>query len=295
MQNTPKLIQPTQVKPTYLPQPTMGIQCTGLFGRHYQVDDAGSAQPPLTSYHAISVSLGGAWCQTKIDDMYYEEVSRPGDLCLMPSGSTVNFCWDGPGSSLVFLLDPQFLQQVATATNRPNPNQLELRPVVYDRPAALISLAQMFQSEMQQKYLTDLYLESLAQVFAIQVLREYGVFSSQIQVTDPQTGLSPRQLQCTIDYVECHLHEKLKLATIAEVTGFNAAYFCILFKKSLGLTPFQYILQQRTERAKLLLKQSQLEIVDIALQCGFANQSHFTQSFSQVVGTTPKAYQRQAA
>jgi AraC family transcriptional regulator len=294
MQNSPKFFHPPQVKCKLLPEPTMAIQCTGLFGRHYQVNDAGSAQPPLTSYHMISVSLGGAWCQKKIDNMYHEEVSRPGDVCLMPSGSKGNFCWNGPGSSLVFLLDPQFMQQVATATDRSNPSQLELRPVVYDRPAALISLAQLFHVEMQQEYLSDLYLDSLAQVFAIQVLREYGVFSSQIQVADPPKGLSPRQLQCTIDYIECHLHEKLKLTTIAEAIGFNAAYFCILFKKSLGLTPFQYISQQRTERAKLLLKRSQLEIVDIALQCGFANQSHFTQHFRQIVGATPKAYQRQA-
>lgn len=269
----------------------MATQCPGLSVRHYQVSDAGEVQTSLTRNHAIIVSLGGAWCQEKINDLSYEGAQQPGDVLLMPAGSMGKFYRSGPGSSLVFGLDPQLLQQVATTTNSPKPSQLELRPALHDQSTALTSLAQMFHVEMQQTQLGDnLYLESLTQLFAIQVLRDYGVFS--LSAIAPQKGLPPRQLQCAIDYIKSHLHENLQLAKIAEVTGFSTAYFCTLFRQSMGVTPHQYVLQQRIECAKLLLQQSQLELADIAIQCGFANQSHFTRHFRQIVGATPKIYQR---
>jgi AraC family transcriptional regulator len=59
-----------------------------------------------------------------------------------------------------------------------------------------------------------------------------------------------------------------------------------------GIAPYQYLVQQRVERAKQLLKQQATSISDIALDCGFANQTHFTKVFRQMTGMTPKAYQK---
>jgi AraC family transcriptional regulator len=61
----------------------------------------------------------------------------------------------------------------------------------------------------------------------------------------------------------------------------------------MGISPHQYLLQQRVERAKQLLKQRNLSIVDIAFQCGFNSQSHFTRCFRKWTGITPKAYQQE--
>ncbi len=56
------------------------------------------------------------------------------------------------------------------------------------------------------------------------------------------------------------------------------------------ITPHQYVIRRRIERAKQLLKQSDLRIVDIALACGFANQSHFSRHFRRIVGISPKEF-----
>jgi AraC family transcriptional regulator len=69
------------------------------------------------------------------------------------------------------------------------------------------------------------------------------------------------------------------------------AYFIRLFKQSTGLTPYQYVLQQRIERAKQLLRQGNRAIADVALECGFTSQSNFTRAFRRATGMTPKAYQ----
>ena len=67
-------------------------------------------------------------------------------------------------------------------------------------------------------------------------------------------------------------------------------YFCRLFKKSVGATPYQYVMQQRVEMAKRMLQQQGLSIADVAFDCGFANQSHLGRIFKKHTGTTPKKY-----
>ena len=102
--------------------------------------------------------------------------------------------------------------------------------------------------------------------------------------------LRPYRLSQAIDYINDHLDDEIKLANLAAVVGISQYYFCQLFKQSMGVAPYQYVIQQRVERAKDLLRQKKVAIADIALECGFANQSHFTKHFRKVTGTTPKAY-----
>jgi AraC family transcriptional regulator len=62
------------------------------------------------------------------------------------------------------------------------------------------------------------------------------------------------------------------------------------FKSSFGLPPHQFILRSRIERARALLRTAETSLVEVALQCGFNSQSHFTTAFRRLVGTTPAAY-----
>lgn len=93
-----------------------------------------------------------------------------------------------------------------------------------------------------------------------------------------------------LEYINEHLSQDIKLADLAAILGMSQFHFSHLFKQSLGTAPYQYLLQQRVERAKQLLKQSDALVVDIALQCGFNSHSHLSKQFRQVVGMTPTAY-----
>ncbi|WP_339384517.1 helix-turn-helix transcriptional regulator [Oscillatoria sp. FACHB-1407] len=98
------------------------------------------------------------------------------------------------------------------------------------------------------------------------------------------------QLKLVLEYINANLQQNIKLQDLANVAGMSQYYFCRLFRDSIGMTPHQYVRHQRIERAKQLLKQQHLSISDIAIQCGFANQSHFTRLFSKFTHTTPKLY-----
>jgi AraC-like DNA-binding protein len=101
-------------------------------------------------------------------------------------------------------------------------------------------------------------------------------------------GLTHTQLQQVLDYIHTHLDRDLSLAELAEFINISPTYFASLFKQAAGVSPHQYVIQQRVERAKTMLAKTDLAIADIALQVGFSSQSHLTQQFKRITGMTPK-------
>jgi AraC-like DNA-binding protein len=101
-------------------------------------------------------------------------------------------------------------------------------------------------------------------------------------------GLTHTQSQQVLDYIHTHLDRELLLLELAEVINISPTYFASLFKQAMGVSPHQYVIQQRVERAKTMLSKTDLTIVDIALQVGFSSQSHLTQQLKRLTGMTPK-------
>jgi AraC family transcriptional regulator len=90
--------------------------------------------------------------------------------------------------------------------------------------------------------------------------------------------------------MHAHLSENVSLATISDELGISQYYFCRLFKQSTGMTPHAYLIQQRVERSKQLLKRKEGTMLDIAIECGFANPSHFAKHFRKHIGISPKQF-----
>jgi AraC family transcriptional regulator len=93
--------------------------------------------------------------------------------------------------------------------------------------------------------------------------------------------------------MHAYLDHELSLTALAAVAQMSPYYFSRLFKQSTGLSPHQYILQQRVEWAKRLLADARLSIAAVAQRVGFASQAHLTTAFRQRVGVTPRQYRHQ--
>jgi transcriptional regulator GlxA family with amidase domain len=105
-------------------------------------------------------------------------------------------------------------------------------------------------------------------------------------------GIAPHALRRLVAYVEANLESKVELMDLARVANLSRCHFAYAFKQSLGCTPHRYVMSRRLERARQLLAESELPIVEIALATGFVDQSHFSRRFRASFGVSPLAYRR---
>jgi len=95
-----------------------------------------------------------------------------------------------------------------------------------------------------------------------------------------------------VAYVEDHLGPEIGVSDLASVMGYSPDHFAKLFKRAFGVSPYQYVLERRVERAKSLLRVHAQSLSEVALACGFATLAHLNAAFKLRVGVTPGAYRR---
>jgi RpiB/LacA/LacB family sugar-phosphate isomerase len=105
-------------------------------------------------------------------------------------------------------------------------------------------------------------------------------------------GIPPRRLARIVEHIRKNLDTPLAVGMLSRLAEMSQSHFSKLFKLSTGLAPHQFVLQERINRSKELLRQDDAKIVDVALEVGFENQAHFTTVFGNLVGMTPRQFQR---
>ncbi|PSB55743.1 helix-turn-helix domain-containing protein [Chamaesiphon polymorphus] len=212
-----------------------------------------------------------------------------GDISITPEQTSFFARWDGDDCYLQMRIASDFLQSVATEALELNSDRLELRSEFRIRDRQIESIGLMLLSELQQDNLGGrLYVDSLANVLAVHLLRQYSATAPRVFIH--KGGLPERQVLQVLDYIHDHLERDIKLADLAKLLGMSQFHFSDRFKQAIGTSPHQYLLQQRVERAKKLLKKTDRSITEIALECGFNSHSHLSKQFRQLAGMTPTAY-----
>ena len=109
---------------------------------------------------------------------------------------------------------------------------------------------------------------------------------------DRRLGLARRQLDQVTDFMRDNIDQPIRLSQLAALAGLSSSQFGRAFKVSTGTSPHKWFLEARIECAKALLANRNRELVDIALETGFSEQSHFTRAFRAATGSSPMAWRR---
>lgn len=247
---------------------------------------------PGFSDHSLAFTLKGSQRQLRrFAGEQYDGIGHENHFFILPSGCASKFAWDGIDEVIVFGFQPQSLRKTAVETGCINPDKIELKPTLLKQDKQVIRLAHLLLNEIRTSGEgTRLFTESLFTCFNVHLLRNYCTFEARIK--DYKKGLSRRHLEQTLAYIEANLNKCIQLDDLAEPLNLSSFYFCRLFRLSTGVSPYQYVLQQRIACVKKLLRATNTSILEIALDCGFSNSSQMARHFKSLVGTTPSAYRK---
>jgi AraC family transcriptional regulator len=121
-------------------------------------------------------------------------------------------------------------------------------------------------------------------LLAIEILR------AKEPTSDPVVTLNKHSINLIATLVEDKLSEPITLGDMAAEIDYSISHFLLMFKNTFGVTPHRFIVTRRIERAKQLLTRGCAPLSQIALECGFASQQHFSTLFRRATGVTPSAF-----
>ena len=245
-----------------------------------------------TSYspqHGICIKTGGCQGKSKrwLDDKFQNKCMAHGDVMIVPDNISYQGQWDNLTEFILLGIEPKLVQHIAYESIAPE--KVEILPTFPQPDPLIYQIAIALKTALlTNKFGSSLYAETMANALSVHLLQYYSTRKFTLQnYTD---GLPKHKLRQVIDYINEYLEQNLSIAELAELLPMITHYFGRLFKQSMGITPYKYILQCRVERSKVLLIDRELTIADIAQRVGFAHQSHLNYHFKRLVGVTPRQF-----
>jgi len=135
-----------------------------------------------------------------------------------------------------------------------------------------------------------LFLDSVEQAMAVTLVKSHAVRHRPVQLY--RGGLGSARLRRIKELVHAKMEDDLSLDELAQSVGLSTAHFARMFRKSTGETPHQFVLRQKVERAKAMLRAPDARVLDVAVACGFKTQQHFAQVFRDAWGVSPTEYRQ---
>lgn len=218
--------------------------------------------------------------------MLGSETSRmeAGDIVVINSNVLHSFASDTRVEYYCLIIDDEFLK-----ANDISAEKTELKSIIHSSEAA-----QIFEAIISEMYSKKAYAITAVKIEILRLM----LYLSRNFPADEETknGFmnADESIQLAVGYIRSHLNENMPLERIAGEVGLSKYYFLRKFKNATGMTPVAFINMLRCRDAKKLLKKQKYSIHEIAVKCGFDNDSYFSRTFKKYTGMLPSEYQNKA-
>jgi AraC family transcriptional regulator len=221
---------------------------------------------------------------------YGKGSTSQGSLIFLTPGTRDRVRWNRSSQRIVLSIDESYILRAAQDLGQKNRLGFENRWTFEDRQLLLLL------SEMQRETETGwgmgaLYGDHLGMSLAIALIQKYSRDASIAPLA--KGGISKMRLGRVLEYVAANSHLDLRLDDLAQVAEMSQFHFARLFRRSMGVAPHRYLMDQRLQKAKALLRLDTRTVTEVATEIGFANAGHFARAFKRHLGVSPTEWRRQ--
>ncbi|MDR6448679.1 helix-turn-helix domain-containing protein [Paraburkholderia sp. 22099] len=277
---------------TPLPQPHSGSRIAVRssktlgwqgFGAELVNVSAGSHRIPPLKHHRVGVHVGApVRARCVCQERRYSRIQSHGDADVIPAG--LDGQWSDESACTIFSvwIGVEFAQRTVEQLELKS-SEARLRPRMQMRDPRFQHLAWALHAELEADDASDpLYAESLCTAMVVRLI------GGAPTLDDKRRTLAPKTAARVIEFIEAHLDQRLTLTELAALADLSVPHFKVLFRETLGVPVHQYVVRRRVERARTLLLEGRLSASRIALDTGFAHQSHMAHWMGRLLGVTPR-------
>ncbi|WP_299328870.1 AraC family transcriptional regulator [Parasphingopyxis sp.] len=252
--------------------------------------EAPAARMPAEVYdqHHILINLRNEpqrlenWRDGEHRDFTY----RRNEIVVTPAGVESGWLWHVTSKVIVITILPNELERFAERELGMLLTDRQLKDLPQFEDADITAAAELLLDALQSRELgSEVMYESLARVFTVKLLQRYGEEAAEDIAFSK--AFTARHYKRVLDFIADNYGRSITIEDMAREAGLSESHFSRLFKRTIGDSPYQFLMRYRVERAEEMVADTARPLSEIALACGFSDQAHFTRLFKQFTGETP--------
>src|ERR1700688_3717197 len=216
---------------------------------------------------------------------------RVGESCFHHLERDPTALLDKPYHSLFFYLPRAALDAIADDANAPRIRDLSYEPGAGVRDATISGLGSLLLPALSHPDQANrLFVDHVLLAVGVHIAQTYGGMRPMSRPA--RGGLAPWQERRAREFLRANIKRGVALKEVARECGISVGHFSHAFRRTLGVAPHKWLIEQRVVLSKEKLRDDGLSLSDVAMECGFSDQSHLTRVFRQTVGVSPGAWRR---
>lgn len=240
--------------------------------------------------HVFYMHIGNYHVDWKISNNNDIKEIKPqnNDIWFVPANTSVSQFTNDTHEFLAVRLQAD--KMIDSAKNIVNKNII-LKPIYNIKDPHLEHIFKLMLSEVQTNNKNGKYfIDSLVSLLSIHFIGNYCLKDTEL--IENISGITEEDYDRIINYINTNLSGQLNLEQLAAELEIDKYGLIKKFKKSMNVTPYQFIIQKKLEHSKYLLRNEAYSISDIANMLNFSDQAHFSNSFKRMFGLTPNKYKQ---